>query len=340
AVLHRQRGGNYPESQPRHGAPHDHHWHHSRQANQPACAPHLAKGTGPPRRGRLLMAGRRGNNEGTYTKQPDGRWMGRVSMPDGKRRTVRDDTRAGVQAKIKALLAEAEHQRGMMPGNDFTTLRQFFEVWLANKEQSRPGKTAENYRKCVRLYFQELMDIAPSKLTAAHLQKLYAQRFKEGLSGTTVNHIHRILHIALEAAVKQGVLLRNPADMIEAPRKDRKEHTTWSVNEARRFLDVIKGDRYEALFVLALSTGMREGELFGLRWSTVDLERGWIQVRGNLQRIKGKLTMKQPKTHASTHTVCLTSLAIDALQRHCERQQEEAEAMGDRWHNEHGLVFT
>lgn len=285
------------------------------------------------------MAGRRANNEGSYTKLPDGRWMGRVSMPDGKRKSVRKDTRTEVQAEMKRLLAEAEHQRGMMPGNDFTTLRQFFEVWLANKEQSRPGNTAENYRKCIRRYCKELMDLAPSKLTAAHIQQLYAQRFQDGLSGTTVNHVHRILHAAFDAAVKQGVLLRNPTDMIEAPRKDHKDHKTWTVEETRRFLDAIKGDRYEAAFIVALSTGMRQGEILGLRWSTLDLERGWIQVRGNLQRIKGKLTVKQTKTRASTHTVHLTSLAIDALRQHWEQQQEEAEAMGDQWNNEHGLVF-
>lgn len=285
------------------------------------------------------MPGRRSNNEGSYTKLPDGRWMGRVSMPDGKRKTVRADTRAEVQTEMKRMLAEAEHQRGMMPGNDFTTLRQFFEVWLANKEQSRPGNTAQNYRVCIEHYCKELLDLAPSKLTAAHIQQVYAKRFKDGLSGTTVNHVHRILHVAFAAAVKQGVLPHNPCDMIEAPRKDRKDHKTWTVEEVRQFLDTIRGDRYEAAFIVALSTGMREGEILGLRWSTVDLERGWIQVRGNLQRINSKLTVKETKTRASTHTVHLTSMAMDALRQHGERQQEEAEAMGDRWHNEQGLVF-
>lgn len=285
------------------------------------------------------MAGRRNNNEGSYTKLPDGRWMGRVSMPDGKRRVCRGDTRAEVQTKMKALLAEAEQQRGMMPGNDFTTLRQFFEVWLTGKDQSRPGRTAETYRYRIQHYAAELLDISPNKLTAAHVQQLYTKRFKEGLSGTTVWLLHRVLHTALEAAVRQGVMIRNPTDQIDAPRKEHHEQQTWTMQETRRFFDAIKGDRYEALFILAISTGMREGEIFGLRWPTVDLERGWIQVRGNLQRINRKLTVKQTKTQASTHMIYVTPLAIDALSRHWQIQQEEREAMGDRWNNQHDLVF-
>ena len=114
---------------------------------------------------------------------------------------------------------------------------------------------------------------------------------------------------------------------------------TWTIEQARGFIEAIKGDRYEALFLLAISTGMRQGEVFGVRWSAVNLEQGWVQVRTNLQRINHKLTLKTTKTHASTHTILLAPITIAALAAHYERQQVERTAMGDKWRNENDLVF-
>jgi integrase len=218
--------------------------------------------------------GRRGNNEGSISKRPDGRWMGRVTMPDDTRKTVYGKTQAEVKAKVKELRQTAENLAGMVPGSRYTTLQQFFDMWLVAKEQSRPGRTAETYRFNIYHHCSDLFGIAPDKLAAVHIQQLYTKKHREGLSGTTIWGIHRVLHNAFEMAVRQGVLLRNPCKMVEAPRKGKRQYVTWTEDEARRFLDAIKGDRYEALFVLALSTGMRQGEVFGLQWSAVDLDRG------------------------------------------------------------------
>lgn len=283
--------------------------------------------------------GRRGNNEGSILQRSDGRWMGQWTMPDGKRKVVYAKTRAECRDKLDAVHVEADRMAGLMPGTAYTTLRQFFDGWLTMVEQSRRGRTPATYRYCLYHWCAELFDIVPAKLTAAHIQQLYTKRFAEGRSGTTVGQIHRTLHNAFESAVKQGVLLRNPTDLIDAPRNAHIEQQTWSVDEARRFLEAIRGDRFEALFILALSTGMRQGEIFGLRWNAVDLERGWVQVRTNMQRIKSVLTIQDTKTAASRHVLYLPPVTIKALREHQERQSEEKRVLGAQWSNAKNLVF-
>ncbi|MGH8903791.1 MAG: tyrosine-type recombinase/integrase [Egibacteraceae bacterium] len=114
-----------------------------------------------------------------------------------------------------------------------------------------------------------------SKLAPQHLQRLYADRLTAGVSAQSVVHLHRTLHRALGQALKWGLVARNIATLVDPPRVARPEIEPLSAEEARRLLEAAKGDRLEALYVVALTTGLRRGELLGLRWSDVDLgERG------------------------------------------------------------------
>ena len=121
------------------------------------------------------------------------------------------------------------------------------------------------------------------KLNAQHLQALYTQKLDEGLSPTTVHHLHAVLHRALNAAMRLGLVQRNVTELVDAPRMARREIETFSPDEARRFLAAAKRERFEALYVLALSTGMRQGELLALRWRDVDLEASTLRVTATLR---------------------------------------------------------
>jgi integrase len=146
---------------------------------------------------------------------------------------------------------------------------------------------------------------------------------RAGLSPTTVLQLHRILH---HAAMRWNLVARNVAELVTPPRKASHDFLTFTPEQARRFLDAVKGDRLEALYILALTTGMREGELFGLRWADVNLAAGALHL------------VKQLKTRSSRRQILLVSVAVDALTRHLARQRVERHLLGPVW-EDHGLVF-
>jgi integrase len=181
---------------------------------------------------------------------------------------------------------------------------------------------------------------APNEIDSATHQHFYAQKLGEGLSSTTVRHIHAVLHRALVHAVRLGLVPRNSADAVEAPRMRRVEMQVLSAAQARAFLAASQSERLHALYVLALATGMRQGELLALHWKDVDLVQGGLQVRASLRYHVGKgFVFQEPKTKHGRRTVALAPEAVQALKAHWARQDAERSALGSAWRDE-GLVFA
>ena len=177
------------------------------------------------------------------------------------------------------------------------------------------------------------------KLSPQHLQKLYNQKLAEGYAPQTVKHIHRVLHRALGDALRWLLVARNICDAVDAPRVPKKEMQALTGEQAQQFLAVAAGDPLEALYVVALTTGMRQGELLGLKWTDLDLAVGTVQVRRTITRLAKKgFTVSEPKTAKSRRKIHLTHLAIEALKRHRIRQNEAKLAAGPAW-DEQGWVF-
>jgi integrase len=183
-------------------------------------------------------------------------------------------------------------------------------------------------------------------LNAIHLQGLYRDRLDSGLAASTVQKMHHALHKALAQAVKWDLIPRNPADAVKAPTSEPKEMRPLSAQEARRLLDVARGDRLEALYILAIHTGMRRGELLALRWGDISLgasetEPGVIRVHRTLTRTEDGtgIDLGDPKTKKSGRTVRLTPGARDALKRHRTRQAEERLRAGSAY-RDGALVFA
>jgi integrase len=153
--------------------------------------------------------------------------------------------------------------------------------------------------------------------------------------------VHHVSHKGLRQAVTWNLIPRNPADDVKAPTPTPKEMHPLSAEEARRLLDAARRDRFEALYVLGIHTGMRRGELLGLKWDDVDLEDATVRVRRTLTRIDNgrRLALGPPKNKKSRRTVRLTERAVEALRSHLERQLAEIEALGDLYKGQ-GLVFT
>ncbi len=151
--------------------------------------------------------------------------------------------------------------------------------------------------------------------------------------------MHSVLHRALEDALQMGLVSRNVSEMLKPPKRGHREMMVLSVIEVHRFLEVVRDDRFYALYVLALSTGMREGELLALRWQDVDLSRRIAQVRMNVQETLGRYIIAETKTAYSRRTVALTQAAVDALAEHWQKQQLDKARMGDQYDDQLNLVF-
>ena len=159
-----------------------------------------------------------------------------------------------------------------------------------------------------------------------------------GLSTSTVRHLHATLHKALKDAERLGLVARNVCKLVNAPRMAESEIHPLSREDARVLLDVATGERLEALYTVALATGMRQSELLGLRWKDVYLDEGLLRVRMQLKREEGEWVWKEPKTRRSRRQIALASPVVEVLQRHRERQEVERLALPSGWH-EHDLVF-
>jgi integrase len=289
------------------------------------------------------MGKRRGHGEGSIQKRADGRWAAAIDLGylngTRKRKTVYGKTRQEAADKLLALLQARKDGVPISP--DTTTVGAFLTEWLETVKLTVRPRTYQRYEEYVRLHIKPSIGrIRLTRLTPQHVQRLYSQQLTAGMSPQSVLHLHRVLHLALSRALKWGLVARNVTEQVDPPRVARKEMRTLSPDETRRFLSAARGDRLEALYVLAVTAGLRQGELLALRWRDVDLEARTVRVVGSLQNIPGEgLTIVEPKTARSRRQVVISETAVDALRRHRVAQAEERLALGEAWHDL-DLVFA
>jgi integrase len=286
---------------------------------------------------------RRGKGEGSVRRRPDGRWEGRVTIASEggqqRRKSYFGKTRAEVANKLAAALKGL--QDGLPLVGERQRVEQYLQQWL---EAIRPTLRPESYRRyedVCRLYLIPAIGRLPlAKLGPAHLQRLYAARLEAGLSGTSVQLLHGVIHRALEQAMRWGLVPRNVAHLVTAPRRSTPEMRTLSPEEAGALLDAASGDRLEAFYVLAVTCGLRLGELQALQWRNVDLDRARLRVTATYQgMVDGKPLLAEPKTPRSRREIHLSALAVAALRRHRIAQLEGRLRAANLW-EDHDLVFA
>ena len=264
---------------------------------------------------------RRGQNEGSIYQRADGRWAAAVSVGRGKRDTFYGKTRGEVQRKLTAALKNQDE--GLPASTSKQRVADYLTAWLETVEGSgkiRP-KTFSTYSMYVRLHIiPELGRLALDELGPQHVEQLMAKKLAEGLAAQSVVHVRGILRRALGRAVKHQLLIRNVAALADPPHVARTEMRPLDPAQARTFLELAQGDRLEALWVLAITSGLREGELLGLQWRDVDLEAGTVAVNRSLQRFGGKLQLVEPKTEKSRRRNPIPRMTVEALRSHRSRQ--------------------
>jgi integrase len=288
------------------------------------------------------MMGKRGNGEGGITRRKDGLYMARytVQTPTGpKRKTLYGKTRREVDEKLTK--AKADRDGGLVFDADGIKVGEYLERWLADsvRDTVRPT-TFERYEQMVRLHISPVLGRLKLKnLTPAHVRGHYREKLDAGLSPRTVQYVHVTLHKALKQAVMDGLIPRNATDAVKPPQVRREEMQPLSPEQVKVLLEAARDERLEALYVLAVTTGLRQGELLGLKWEDVDLEARTLRVRRTLATTKGGPQLAAPKTKSSRRTVRLTQGAVNALRSHLERQLKEIDRAGSLW-RENGLIFA
>src|ERR671921_2813483 len=198
-----------------------------------------------------------------------------------------------------------------------------------------------NYKLQIRRHISPTLGrLKLSKLTPYHVQCLYAAKLREGLKPSSVRYIHAVLHRGLEQAIRFSLIPFNPAARVDPPKVRQEEITPLDSEQARVFLEAARGDKFEALYVLSLTMGLRMGEALGLKWSDIDLDAKTLRVNRQLQRIRdgGGLVFSERK-NASRRTIDLPQRALEALWSQRKRQLEEQLRGGAKW-QDHGLVFA
>jgi integrase len=296
---------------------------------------------------------KRGQGEGSIYQRSDGRWTAVLSVgyQGGKlkRKQFYGTTRKAVADQLTAALRK--QQQGLPLVGETQTIKQLLESWLENtvKTSTRPA-TYVSYKHMIDLHIvPELGHIRLAKLTPQHCQQMVKnlmaknrqsnRKEEEGkpLSNRTVQYCLTVLRMALKKAESWGLVARNVALLADSPKVERHEVKPMDSDEARKFLDLIKGDRLEAFFRVGLALGLRRGEALALKWSDIDFECSILRVSGTLQRLPGKLVIQPPKTKKSARTLRIPKSLLPILREHRTRQLEER-LKAEYW-QENDLVF-
>lgn len=274
---------------------------------------------------------RRGSGEGSIFQRGDGRWTATITIGydakgKRKRRTVYGKTKGEVQKKMLEL--QQQKQAGTLAEINRMTTGQYLDHWLNNI--ARPNireNTHASYDGAIKNHISpRIGGVRLTDLSPVHIERMLSEMERAKVSARMRQLCYAVLRRSLNRAMKGGRLYRNPCLCVDPPRVEQKEVKPLTGEQARLLLKVAAGSRFHALFVLAVTTGMRQGELFGLHWSDIDLERGTLIVRRTLLETRGKLSWGEPKAKQSRRMLSLPPMAVQALWDHKAKMLTEGRA--------------
>jgi len=276
-------------------------------------------------------------------QRPDGRWTAQIDLGwvGGRRR--RKTVYANSERDVLAKRDQVRNQ--LVRGVNFTDVPRTVEDWMNEWLQTvktgdgTSASTLERYDQVVRVHIIPTIGrIKLTSLTPRDVQLMVSQ-LRQTSAPASVIKIHGVLRNALGDAERMDLIPRNVARAVRSATLNRTERRALTPTEAAKLLAQLEGDRLEGVFVLALATGLRRGEVLGLRWQDTDIDAKSLYVRQTLQRVGGELRFVPPKTHRSTRTVPLSKLAMSVLSAQRVRQAEDRLLVGPAW-EDHGLVFA
>lgn len=291
------------------------------------------------------MTKRRCKGEGTIIHRPDGRYMGQITI-HGKKLTFYSKKQQEVKEWLDKVKYESKN--GLLVKPQKITVSAWLDTWLNDymKLHLRPS-TFENYKLMVEVHIKpSIGHYLLQELRAEHLQKFYNKKLisgrkdgkQGGLSIRMVRYIHCLIHSALEQALKNNLVARNVSKATKLPGKVKHEFQPLTAEQIQKFLETAKNERLYTAFLLEFWTGLRRGELLGLRWKDIDFKKHIIHVKQSLTFAGSKLIFQQPKTAKSSRSIPIPESIIHELKAHKNRQNQERLLIGEGY-KDNDLIF-
>lgn len=284
------------------------------------------------------MSKRRGNQEGSIHQREDGTWRVQITL-NGNRLSFSAKTRQECQEWLKKMIRQID--AGLTYAGANMMLCEYLNLWMKTIKENRRPKTYLQYQGILAKYVltpfknHRLRDMHPMQI-----EKYLTQKQAEGVGDRTCQLIYAILHAALQTAVKKGLIGRNPMDAVEKPKvRNPRQKVTLEPYQVQQFLIAATGDRNEMLYQLAVVTGLRAGEIIGLKWEDVDWVRQRLKVQRQVQYIPHQgLIYCSPKTSSGMRTISIGSKTMEKLKAHQQMQQVQRTAAGEHW-QDNNLIF-
>ena len=273
---------------------------------------------------------KRGNHEGSVFKRSDGQWcativVGYSSTGKRQRKTVYAATKTAVLERLDEL--KNQRRSGCLQDVSTTTVAEWLNHWLEIGSTTKSRKTIDRYRCVVNKHLApRIGGLRLTKLAKPHIRELMAGLAKDGISTATQRQAYVTIKAALNAAIVDDVISKNPMAGITKPRAEKRDYVWLDAEQAKRLLEHSAETDWHAMIVLAVTTGMRLGELFGLRWKSIDLNAARLEVTHTVEDVGGVCRLKEPKTETSRRSIPLTEMAVDALVDHRKKQVAKGKA--------------
>lgn len=280
----------------------------------------------------------RGHNEGSVHQRTNGSWRAQIYQ-SGKRIGKDFPSKSDALVWIRSIQSNIDH--GFQIKGSSITLEEYLPSWMENHKLSLRLKTAHQYSRIIQNHI--LPALGKKKLRDLQLvgiESFYSHLVQNGMGARTIRVIHNILHSALDKAVRYGLVLYNPTQGAALPKYSHDEMQVLDTDQVSRFLVAAQNSSHYSLFHLAITTGMRMGELFGLKWSDVHWNSGILHINRQKQYIPGQgCVFIEPKTKAGRRTIKLGEGSLDVLRHHKLIQENLRINVGARWHDL-GLIFS
>lgn len=271
------------------------------------------------------MAKRRGKGEGSITRLPSGSWRGQITIGrdrEGKpiRKSITRKSRREVIQELTKLLNQVHSGTYVEPAT--ITVRQWFTDWLKGRKPHIEESTWEGHNTMIQYHIIPAFgDMKLKDVTTRDAQALLNGKLEAGLSVRTVKYIYTTLNMGFKQAIRERLVVFNPMEAVELPKERKKEMQILNHQEIVKFLETAKESRHYPAFLLELATGLRRGELLGLKWQDIDFKKGTLTVRRQLVRSREGLILKDYlKTQKSRRIINLSEDIQKALKTHQKKQ--------------------
>lgn len=278
------------------------------------------------------MPKRSANNMGTVRKRPDGRWEGRYTGSDGKQHSVYAMTQKDCISALQTSLGEVNNGSWREPSK--LTVAEWLDIWLKDYQTETSERTINKYRSIVKHFNKSIGTIKLTKLASIHVRRMVKDMENDGLKASSIDNYCRIFRTAMNRAVEARIIKENPADNVKLPKPTNRHFVIIDREEIPLFLNEIKKTPYENEYAVMLLTGIRIGEVRGLKWSDINFKAGTVYIQRQLQPKNKNLQRFTLPKYKEIRLLHVAPEVIDVLKDQRRKQAEQRLAAGDKWYED------